>query len=384
LHPVALLPHTAAGMARRRKIARSQAALLELIAQAQQARTIGPAMNPWQLPIVVACRRIIADTAMQLPVFAMRGGQRRPDQPAVFRRPNPNEPYWLTIQRIVSNLTGAGYCWILPTAYDAAGYPLAFRVCDASKGAPTFDLNGEMVDVWIDGRYQTPGKDGVIWLPYEVPANGHVGQGPFAACWQAVTYLSALYEMAGSFWEAGFPSVAIEVATRLGPDDAPEMKRQILSSWSRRHEPAIIDNGGKIVPIGSSAVEAQLIESINWANAEIARTAGVMPSLVNVAGGDSLTYSTTAGEFTKWRIVGLGPYLTRMEGAFSDLQPFGTDARFDTTDLTRADEAAQADYFTNALGRWMTADEIRQRIPFLAGQPTPAELTINRMEEVTA
>ena len=139
------------------------------------------------------------------------------------------------------------------------------------------------------------------------------------------------------------------------------MAEQLLESFSRRHEPAVIDNGATLEPVGTNAVESQLVESMAWANAEIARGFGVMPSIVNVGGGDSLTYSTTEGEFTKWRAIGLGPYLTRIEGAFTDLMWHGTVAAFDTAELVRPDLATQGQYLNLATGGqpWLTPDEAR-------------------------
>ena len=354
--------------------------MLELIAEAQQRRLSGEGMQPGELPIVVACRRLYADTILQLPLVAMRNRQPIADQPAIVRRPDPFEPRWLTMQRVADNLTGAGRVWLLPTAFDATGWPNAIRVHDAAQGAPMFDATtGELVEVSINGVRYRSGPEGVVWLPYDVPARGHAGQGPLARCWRAVEYLCALFDMAGSFWEAGFPSLALNVLQRLSPDDTKKLKEQLLSSWSRRHEPAVLDNGAQLTAIGSSAVESQLVESIAAANAEVARAFGVMPSLVNVAGGDSLTYATTEGEFTKWKAIGLGPYLTRIEGAWTDLTPYGQITRFDTAELTRADLATRVAAYATALGGqpWILVDEVRDReglrpLPAPRALPPPA------------
>jgi HK97 family phage portal protein len=345
-------------------IARSEAQILELIAEAQQARLSGQAMSPWDLPIVVACRRIIADTVLQLPLVTTRHRMPLAQQPAITARPDPFEPRWLTFQRVVDNLTGWGHVWVVPTAWDATGWPNACRIYDAPAGTPVFDaVTGELLEVSIGGHRYPPGSDGVIWLPYEVPRRGTAGQSPIHRCWRAVEYLAALYQMAGSFWEAGFPSVAVQVGARLSPDDTQKLKDQVLSAWARRHEPAIFDNGATLAPVGTSAVESQLMESIAMANAEVARAFSVMPSLVNVAGGDSLTYSTTEGEYQKWLAVGLGPYLTRIEGAWSDMTPYGQVCRFDTAALTRADFGTRVAAYATALGGqpWLLPDEVRDR-----------------------
>jgi HK97 family phage portal protein len=361
-----------------RRIARAEAArsekLLEIITDAQNRRAGVCGISPWELPTVVACRRLIADTVAQLPLTAMRNGVPRPDQPTLYLRPNPAEPYWLTMHRTVNNLTGRGHVWIVPTAWDAADWPLAARVVDADHATATFTANGrELAEIWIDGQRLEPGPGGAVWVPYDVPAAGSLGVSPIAGCWRAAEYLAALYDMAGSFWEAGFPSVAIQIAQRLGPDDAPKLKAQVIQAWSRRHEPAVMDNGAQIVPVGSSPVEAELVASIDTANKEIARAFGVMPSLVNVPGGDSLTYSTTEGEYSKWKSVGLGPYLMRIEGGYTDLTVYGTTARFDTAELTRTDAAARAAYYTAALaGGWLTVNEVR-RMEGAGPLPGPAD-----------
>jgi hypothetical protein len=195
---------------------------------------------------------------------------------------------------------------------------------------------------------------------------------------RAAEYLAALYDMAGSFWVAGFPSIAVLVKQALNPTQTQQLKDQVLGAWARRHEPAIVDRDGQLASIGSSAVESQLVESIAVANTEIARAFGVMPSLVNVAAGDSLTYATTEAEFSKWLKVGLGQYLSRIEAAFTDLTPYGTEVRFDTTELLRTDLVARWDaYAVGVQNGWILPSEVRERegfppLPAGAGLPAPS------------
>jgi phage portal protein BeeE len=363
---------------RRRQVARSEARLVQMIEEASHATYGWGDLTPWELPIVVACRRVLADTIAQFPLVAMTNGQPRDPQPPVVVRPDPGEPTWLTKSRIVDNLTRNGHAWLQPVAWFADGTPNAVRVIDGPRGAASFDVDGRIVDVSIGGEYFTIGKEPgqVVWLPYSVGTPGSAGDPPTKDCWRAIEYLAALYDMAGSFWEAGFPSIALMIARRLDPDDAQKLKDQLLRSWGRRHEPTVIDNGATLAPVGSNAVDSQLVESMNWANAEVARAFGVMPSIVNVGGGDSLTYSTTEGEFTKWRAIGLGPYMNRIEGAFSDLMWYGTTAQFDTTNFVPTDMATQGVYFNQALAGqpWLTVDEVRfitAKLPPMA-DATPA------------
>ena len=366
-------PNATGRLVRRSKAARAApsaaplTALERLIADAVAVRASGEPLNPWTLPIVVACRDLLADTVAQLPMVAYRGRVPRPDQPAIVVRPDPSEPRWLSIHRLVNNLTGWGYVWLVPVANYADDWPAAVQVVDADRASPRFDPAGRMTSVWYDGRELTPGPDGIIWVPWRVTRAGTPGESPIHGCWRAIEHYAALFDMAGSFWEAGFPSVAVMVKQGLNPVQIAELKTQVLGAWARKHEPAVIDRDGRLEPVGSSAVESQLVESMAVADAQVARAFGVAPSLVNVAAGDSLTYSTTEAEFSRWLKLGLGAYLMRIEAGFTDLVPYGTNVRFDTAELLRTDWVGRMTGYAQGIAAGIfSAAEVRDR----EGMPT--------------
>jgi hypothetical protein len=329
-----------------------------IIADYQLARANIGDLTPWDLPIVVACRELIADTLAQLPLVNYRGNLPTPTQPPVVLQPDPFEPRWLTIHRLVNNLTKHGYAWLIPTAQLADGYPAAVRVVDAGDAAGTFDTSGRLEWVHWQGRRLRAGTD-AIWVPFRVDRVAELGTSPVNACWQACEYLAALWQMAGSFWEAGFPSLALVIDGALTSTQRTETKQAMMAATARRHEPVVIDRGGTLSPIGSSAVESQLVESITAANAEVARAFGVMPSLVNVQSSDSLTYSTTEGELSKWLKLGLGSYTMRIEAAWSSMRPYGQTVRCSSQELLRTDLGARYAAYSVALNRWMTSEEVR-------------------------
>lgn len=340
-------------------------------------------LTPWELPVVIAARDLIANTVAQLPLVNFRGGLATDPQPAIAIRPDPYEPRWLTMHRLVNNLTRHGYVWLIPVAWDAADWPLAVQVVDAADAAGTFEPSGtRLADVWWQGRRLDPYSE-AIWCPWRVDRAGELGSSPMGQCLRAVEYLAALWEMAGSFWEAGFPSIALVIDQALSAKQRSETKSALLDAFRRRHEPAVVDRGGKLEPIGANAVDSQLVESIDVANAEIARAFGIVPSLLNVSSQTSLTYATTEGELARWLKLGLGQYLVRIEGALSDLRPAGNTMRCDTSELLRTDLAARYQAYAWGLGRWLTLEEIRhaESLPPLtaaqlaalpAPQPLPA------------
>ncbi len=370
-------------MGRRRELRRFAAAA-ETIASGEQklgrmiedtiaARMGGTGITPWELPVTVACRNLLADTLAQLPLGTEKN-RRASDPPSVIIRPDPWEPSWLTTSRMVNNLTGAGYFWLLVTSRDATGRASSVRVLDANQATAEWDpVSGRIKGVWFDGNRHSP--ESVQWVPWHVPGPGNPGVSPLMQTWKAAEGLCALFDMMFSFWEAGFPSIAVMVSQALSATQSRELKEQVMSSWSRRHEPAVIDRDGSLEPIGTNALESQLVESVTMANQEIARAHLVMPSMVNVTSSDALTYSTTISEFRKFLIVGLGGYMMRIESAFSELLPYGTSARFNVDELERADLYGRAQAYQLALAgeAWLTPDEVRdrERLDPLPDRPVP-------------
>lgn len=341
-----------------------EARLLELIDEAKMRRLNGTSLTPWELPTVGACRRLIADTVAGLPVAQMKAGQATPTQPPWLSKPDPWEPARVTWQRSTNQLSRHGYYWLWVTARDAAGYPMAIRALDADQGAEVFDELGRLVEVWFNGDRHFVGGDwrsDLHWVPFDVPARGTAGEGPIAGCWRAVEYLAALTEMCGSFWEAGFPSVAIQIEQRLTKTQRDEMKQELRQTNGRRHEPWIVDRNGKLEPVSANAVESQLVESLGEADRQIARAFLVRPSLVNVAANDSLTYTTTAEEFRSWKVLGLSTYLKIHDDAISELLPYGVTAKHDSSSLDRQDPKTEAETNAIALGGqpWLGVEEVR-------------------------
>lgn len=334
-----------------------------LIEQYLEQRTGVGDISPWELPIVVACRRTIAETISPLGLLSYRDSYPVPNQPPVLARPDPDETLRQTLARFIDNLTGSGYVWLHPSVWYTDGWPAVVRVVDAARATAEFDPDGRMRTIWYLGESYEPGhlrEGGMVHVPYAQPLAGELGRSPFADAWRILEHLAGLWQMAGSFWEAGFPSLAITIQQAMTAPQRRELKAELLDAWSRGHEPAVVDRGGTITPVGSSAVEAQLVESIGAMNAEVTRLVGLAPSMVNVQSAGSLTYSTAEGELSRWLKLGAAGYLARIEDAFGYATPLGQQCRVDTGELLRTDQAARAAWYTAGLtGGWLTIDEVR-------------------------
>lgn len=335
-----------------------------MIEEAVNARLDPESLTAWQHPTVVACRRLIATTVGQCPTVAMKGGQALPSQPVWLARPDRFETSRITWTRATNNLTRWGYYWLKVTERDAAGYPSNIRVLDAEQVQPQYDEMGRLTSGWVDGEEQP--INGAIttdihWVGLDVQQRGEAGRSPMEDCIAAVSYLSALVQLCGSFWESGYPSLALKITQRLNTEQRNEYKQELRAANSRRHEPWIIDRDGELVPVGGSPLESQLVESMDFADRVIARAFLIRPSLVNVSANDSLTYATTAEEFRAWKAVGLPCYLKPHDDGLTELLPAGTYAQHDTSSLDRSDPYQRAQTHTLALGGqpWMTIDEVR-------------------------
>ena len=334
-----------------------------LIAEYLERRAGIGDVSPWELPIVEACRSTIAETISPLGLVSYRNSYPVPVQPAILARPDPDETLRQTLARFLDNLTGYGYVWLKPIAWYADGFPAAVRVIDAAKATADFDTDGRIANIYHDGERFDPGRlleGGMVHVPWRQPQAGTLGVHPFHASWKILETLAALWQMAGSLWEAGFPSVAVSINQAMTSTQRRELKVELLEAWRRSHEPAIVDRGGTLVPVGSNAVEAQLVESIGAMNAEVTRLAGLAPSMLNVQSAGSLTYTTAEGELSRWLKLGAAGYLRRIEDAFSYATPLGQTCRVDTGELLRTDQDARAAWYTAGLSAgWLTVEEVR-------------------------
>src|SRR5690606_20726266 len=84
--------------------------------------------------------------------------------------------------------------------------------------------------------------------------------------------------------------------------------------------------------------DAEWVEARNFTIQDIARLFGLHGIWLNADAGSSLTYSTTESLFRKFVSGTLWPtYLERIQQAFTRLLPEGKEARYNVSELVRAD-----------------------------------------------
>lgn len=337
-------------------------------------------IDPSELPTVVAGRMLIADTAATLPMIAHTGRERITPTPSILRRPDPREPYRQTIEKICNSLTGWGMCWLRVYTYsESTGYPLAIRVIHPDRVTYRLTVAGDdIAELWVDGIRQDI-RD-MRWIAFRSDL-GPIGTSPLTDIAGSLEQLAAVYRFGADYYTtAAIPPYALKHPARLTREKAEEFAVEWANARAARR-PAVLSGGIELETYAPpSAGDALLLQAIDSLDAAIARALLIPPSLLNVLSQSSLTYTTTEQEFRRWLQLGLMPgYLARIEAAFSDMLPRGTDAIFDVSAMTRMDQAARISTLAASIAAGIhTAAEARS----LEGLPadttaTPAAISPN-------
>ena len=293
--------------------------------------------DPFTLPIVVACRQLIADTVSSFPMRSVDdAGKPVRSQPVLLERPDPLLTRGDFMERTINDLTRHGAAWWLVTGRSDRGHPIGLRLVDPSLVVPQLDNSGQYVTgAEISGRWYSPTD--LVQVPF-VLDDGPLGRAPIREIREATENLRAALLFSSTFYGAGsIPPYVLTSATRLPKLQADEL----MSSWLEARDksrPALLTGDLDLKAVkGQSAADALVLDALRYFDATIAAVMQVPPSLVNVESHASLTYSTSRGESQKF-LVGLNSsYLKRIEAAFTEMLPRGQNCKFDTSSLLELD-----------------------------------------------
>ena len=317
-------------------------------------------LDPWDLPMVVATRQLAADTTAMLPMVAMAGRDRLTPTPPILRKPDPTEPYRVTLERIVNAMTRHGRAWLEVDVIGAGGYPIAAHIVDESRVHADVDpVTRRITTVSVDGR--PVDRERIVHIPMRVDRDP-LGDSPLEAIRPALAQLVEVYRYSSAYYTtAEVPPYAVVHPNRQTAAQAAAFSDQWLLARAERRPPIL--SGGITLETYNrpSASDSMLLEAINNLDAAIARVMGTPPSLVNAESHSSLTYSTTAAELDRWLNIGLYPmFLSRIESAFTELIPRGQSAIFDTSNLTRMDFPGRIDTYATSIAAGIhTTAEVR-------------------------
>jgi HK97 family phage portal protein len=261
----------------------------------------------------------------------------------------------------VQSLFWRGNTFLLPMARDSQGQPKTVIVANPDEVEVDWDKNKIFrVYTWRD-KPMEPGKD-IIHISINRMPGHHSGVGPITAAARLMQGMKAEGNAARRLYEDdATPGGALKVNRQIDKAEAEE----ILEIWEATHQgrkrPGVMGHEVDWKSITMSALDAQFLENRQFSVQEIARMIGVPGYFLLVQSGDSLTYSTTESLFRLWLTMSLNPiYLEPIQQAFSKLLPLGTSARFDTSEILRADLLTR--YQANQIGLsagFLTPDEVR-------------------------
>jgi HK97 family phage portal protein len=316
-----------------------------------------------KLPTVVAGRKLIADTLAMMPMVAVEEatGRRITPTPSVLRRPDPAEPRRATLEQLTNSMTAVdgGTAWLRIYKMGADGWPLAVRYLDHRRVSVQLTADqSEIATVFLDGVEVN--RNAVQWIPATLDP-GPLGRSPLTDVQETLELMIAVLDWSASYYQDGGPvPYALRNPVQLGDVKSKEFLEQWIEA-RRLRRPALLSGQWSLESFNlPSAVDAMLIEALNYLDAAAGRALLIPPSLLNVTSQSALTYATVVDELRRWLILGLYPgYLARLEAGFSDLLPRGQIALFDTSNLLRMDLAAR-------ITTWATS--------IAAGIHTPAEV----------
>jgi HK97 family phage portal protein len=332
----------------------------------------------FSLPTVVAGRTLTADVVATMQMVAHSGTTRIRPTPSILRRPDPREPYRVTIEKIVNQLSRHGVCWYRIYDTGADGWPLAIRVIDRPRVTwQMSSTNDEVVRVWVDG-IDTP-LSSVRYIPFRSDP-GPPGTSPLQDVYTVLGEMVGAYKAAGGYYDtvAQVPPYALKHEARYTATQATAFMDQWEAARAARR-PAFLSGGVELETFNPiSAADAMLLDALNYLDAVAARVMLIPPSLLNVQSHSSLTYSTTLDELRRWLTLSLMPgYLSRIEAGFSDLLPRGQEATFDTSALLRMDFASRVSTYAQSIAAGIHTVAEARALEGLPSTPDPAPVPID-------
>lgn len=365
---------------------------IDIAFTAMQASMLG--LTDSSVPALFRARQLLTDTVASLPLEAVVGQVVSDDTPQVLEDPDPSQSYHDTMSEIMLSLVDEGNAYLWVRTFDKTGNPKSIKVLDPNEVSVNWDRNRlYRTYSWRD-KGMTEGKD-LIHIAINRRPGDLLGKGPVdAARYTTLRAAQAEEVLARTMAEDNYtPSLVL----RTGKATTQAEAKAILDVWMStrdseggRKRPAVL--GGPdagLEQVTFSPVDAQWIESRNFTVQQIGRLLGVHGFFLLVDSGSSLTYSTTESLFRLMLTATLRPtYLERIEQHFSRLLPSGTKARFNTSEILRADMLSRYQANQIALGQkgFKTVNEVRAEeglsaIPngdeLIAVSVQPKELSMN-------
>lgn len=299
-------------------------------ASASETKSLGVAA-------VYASNRILSDSVSTLPLKYYRniGDERVPmsSTPALFA----NLAFegrlisWLT--QAMSSLVLRGNAVGLYTSFDGFGLPTAITWLS-------------MDDIWVDD------ENGGIWywkgrridrrdllhIPWITVPGKTLALSPIEH-YAATTGAALSAQQFGLKWmlNGGVPPGTFKNSAATITADEAETIGQRLVKAIRKGRPLVYGNDWEFTAIQIPPEQAQFIESQKLTATMIAAIYGIPPEKIGGESGSSMTYANVEQQALDFVTFTLGPWLVRLEHAFTSILPERQYVKFNANALVRAD-----------------------------------------------
>jgi HK97 family phage portal protein len=325
---------------------------------------------------VFACIRLISSDIgkLRIKLMVQNGGlwqeTTRPSYSPVLRKPNSTQTRIKFIEQWMQSKLIYGYTYVLKMR-NRDGNVIAMRVLDPTRVTPLVSDQGEVFYklrrddlATIATEVTVPARE-IIHDVHMTPEHPLLGVSPIGACGLAATQgLKIQGNSAKLFTNMSRPAGILTAPGAISDATASRIK----TSWDTNYggdnygKTAVLGDGLEYKAIATTAVDAQLIEQLQWTAEDVCRAFGVpgykigvgaMPAYNNIEALDQAYYSQTLQEFIECIESLLDEGLEMPES-------LGTE--FDLDGLLRMDSMTQALVDKEEMGAGILApDEARAK-----------------------
>jgi HK97 family phage portal protein len=323
---------------------------------------------------VLACVRLLAESASILPLHAYRkgnAGRQRVEGgiTELLERPASGTTQANFIAQLVGSLAMRGEAFI--GKFRRAGelvqlglLPVDRMEVEIKNGEPVYTLTSDKGE---RTRHTTADVVHVRGLSID----GVRGLSPIAYAREALGLASALTEHASALFANNAAPLGV-LTVPPGPAQGDVMEN-LKTGFEARHKGS--ENAGRVAVLAGeikfeavsiTPSDAEFVATRKLSSTEIARLFRVPPYLIGAESGDSLTYSNVEQEGINFLRFSLAPHLRVIEQAISadaDLTPPGAYWEFVTEAILRTDALTRSEVYGRALDPstgWMRRDEVRE------------------------
>lgn len=297
-------------------------------------------VNVFASSAMTAAVTLLADSVATMPLELFEelpnGRLHRMPTPDWLRRPNDEQLQFDFIHQAVCTLALHGVDFIYAPS-DARGNPLELRNLNPMSVKCVYDEDGTMM-YQVGKSDQMFDSDTVRQVDWLRLPNQMRGISPMDALRNIIgTDIAINRFLAGFYGDGATPSSVLETDQQLTSDQAQALRDTWTDMHYKTRKPAVLTGGLRWKPIQASASDMDTMAHRESIVRDIARAYRIPLYLINGSGGESQTYQNIESAGTNFVRHTLLPYMKRLEGAVTELLPYGFCVRFNADEFMRAD-----------------------------------------------